>query len=69
MGVMTVLTIAGCQGCGACILTCPERAIRAAPGSPAVDPSLCTACGECIEVCPVDAMGFRDEGVNGHLER
>jgi NAD-dependent dihydropyrimidine dehydrogenase PreA subunit len=61
--------IEACQGCGACILTCPERAIRPDAGNPAVDASLCTACGECIEVCPVDAIGYRDEGIHGHLER
>jgi len=47
-----------CQGCGACLLTCPERAIRPAQG-PArliVLGKLCTGCGECVEVCPVDAI-------------
>lgn len=54
-----------CQGCGACLLTCPEHAIRpyarpdAENGAPAnllVLASRCTGCGECIEVCPVDAI-------------
>ncbi|GLW65477.1 hypothetical protein Arub01_37210 [Actinomadura rubrobrunea] len=53
-----------CQGCGACLLTCPEHAIRPAPPPPdgpsgrplIVLDGLCTACGECIEVCPVDAI-------------
>jgi len=56
---MTSVTyrISGCQGCGACLLTCPAAAIR--PGDP--DPlvvldSHCTDCGECLEVCPVDAI-------------
>jgi Pyruvate/2-oxoacid:ferredoxin oxidoreductase delta subunit len=47
-----------CQGCGACLLTCPDRAIRPAHG-PArliVLEKLCTGCGECVEVCPVDAI-------------
>ncbi len=53
-----------CQGCGACLLTCPERAIRPAddtvPGAGplAVLTSRCTGCGECVEICPVDAVGF-----------
>ena len=46
-----------CRGCGACLLTCPEHAIR--PG--AVRPLVvlddrCTGCGECVEVCPADAI-------------
>jgi electron transport complex protein RnfB len=56
-----VAEIRGCQGCGACLLTCPEHAIRPrpAPGSAAhlvVLADRCTGCGECVEVCPVDAI-------------
>ncbi|RAG87154.1 4Fe-4S ferredoxin [Streptacidiphilus pinicola] len=45
-----------CQGCGACLLTCPTHAIR-----PHGDPLLvladrCTGCLECLDVCPVDAI-------------
>ena len=64
-----------CQGCGACLLTCPERAIRPATrairltGGPArliVLEECCTGCGECVEVCPVDAIGLaRIFGENG----
>ena len=48
-----------CAGCGACIKTCPEKAIRPAPrGDPSpliVLEDRCTACAECAEVCPVSA--------------
>ena len=48
-----------CAGCGACIRTCPERAIRPAPtGRPSplvVLEDRCTGCAECAEVCPVAA--------------
>ena len=48
-----------CAGCGACLKTCPERAIRPAPkGYPSplvVLESRCTGCAECAEVCPVSA--------------
>ena len=48
-----------CAGCGACIKTCPERAIRPAPrGAPTpliVLEDRCTGCAECAEVCPVSA--------------
>ena len=50
-----VLITAGCQGCGACLLTCPEHAIRPRPRLIVID-ELCTRCGECIEVCPADAV-------------
>jgi NAD-dependent dihydropyrimidine dehydrogenase PreA subunit len=53
-----------CKGCGACLATCPERAIRPAPGGWAQTggPPLltlaerCTGCGECMEICPADAF-------------
>lgn len=48
--------IGACQGCGACVLTCPERALTAAAGAPRLLAGRCTGCGECIEVCPVDAI-------------
>jgi NAD-dependent dihydropyrimidine dehydrogenase PreA subunit len=70
--VTMVAEVRGCQGCGACLLTCPEHAIRPARGRGSeagtdggadagavhlsVRGDLCTGCGECVEVCPVDAI-------------
>ncbi len=58
---MITVTVA-CRGCGACLLTCPERAIRPAarPGAGplAVLADRCTGCGECVEICPADAIAF-----------
>lgn len=46
-----------CQGCGACLLTCPTHAIRPGEAHPLVVLAhRCTSCGECVEVCPVDAI-------------
>jgi ferredoxin len=45
-----------CTGCGACLTTCPERALLRAPRRPVVVASRCTACLACVEVCPVDAI-------------
>ncbi|MCA1837460.1 MAG: 4Fe-4S dicluster domain-containing protein, partial [Actinobacteria bacterium] len=45
--------------CGACIKTCPEKAIRPAPKnhpSPLIVlEDRCSGCAECAEVCPVSA--------------
>jgi len=49
-----------CAGCGACLLTCPQRAIRPLGGTLLVRPDLCDGCGECVEVCPVDAIDLVD---------
>jgi Pyruvate/2-oxoacid:ferredoxin oxidoreductase delta subunit len=57
---MAAVTVtARCQGCGACLLTCPEHAIRPSPKGRRrlqARADLCTGCGECLEVCPVDAI-------------
>ena len=51
-----IVTIGACQGCGACLLTCPVHAIRPLRGTLVVLADRCTGCGECIEICPVDAI-------------
>ncbi len=53
---MAAVTIGACQGCGACVLTCPTAAIRPYGGRLRVSDELCTRCGECVEVCPVDVI-------------
>ena len=45
-----------CTACGACIVTCPERALVAAPFRPALLADRCTRCLGCVEVCPRDAI-------------
>ena len=56
---MTVLVTGRCAGCGACLLTCPEHALR--PTGDLEQPLIaladrCTDCDECVEICPVDAI-------------
>ncbi len=53
---MSVVVTAECRGCGACLLTCPEHAIRPQGGTLLVLSDTCTGCGECVEVCPADAI-------------
>ncbi|MDA2814077.1 4Fe-4S binding protein [Nocardiopsis sp. RSe5-2] len=45
-----------CTGCGACLLTCPEHAIRPHGRPLDILAERCTGCLECIEVCPADAV-------------
>lgn len=56
------MTIGACQGCGACLLTCPTHAIRPHGRRLLVRPDLCTGCGECVEICPVDAITLTEQG-------
>ncbi|WP_370092463.1 DUF362 domain-containing protein [Streptacidiphilus sp. MAP12-20] len=49
-----------CQGCGACLLTCPTHAIRPHGNPLLVLADLCTGCLECLDVCPVDAIDVLD---------
>jgi len=49
-----------CTACGACLVTCPERALVAAPARPAVVEGRCTGCLACIEICPRDALTVED---------
>ncbi|MDR2131726.1 MAG: aldo/keto reductase [Clostridiales Family XIII bacterium] len=46
-----------CEGCGACIERCPNRALRFNDSSLAdVDYGLCLRCGYCAHVCPTRAI-------------
>ena len=53
---MTVVVGDTCTACGACLATCPERALVPAPRRPAVRDRLCTDCLACLEVCPAGAI-------------
>ena len=66
MGALThealVAQVGACQGCGACLLTCPEHAFRPRGGQLLVVAQRCSGCGECVEVCPVDAIELVERG-------
>jgi Pyruvate/2-oxoacid:ferredoxin oxidoreductase delta subunit len=53
---LTVAVTADCTACGACLLTCPERALVIAPGRPDVVTERCSGCLACVEICPRDAI-------------
>ncbi len=63
------VTIGACQGCGACLLTCPVHAIRPLGGTLVVLAGRCTGCGECIEICPVDAIAMSCPARDSHVTR
>jgi len=65
MAVIGSVTIGACQGCGACLLTCPEHAILPDGGRLRVVADRCTGCGECIEVCPVDVISEESVDATG----
>jgi len=67
-GQAGVVVTRACQGCGACLLTCPEHAIRPVHDRGAMAPlavlaDLCTGCGECVEICPADAIFLAEEAM------
>jgi Fe-S-cluster-containing hydrogenase component 2 len=55
---VAAVIIGECQGCGACLLTCPEHAIRPAGGTLHVLADRCTGCAECLEICPVGVISL-----------
>lgn len=61
VAVVPLTISAACTACGGCLLTCPERALRPAPGRPVVLGQRCTSCGECVEICPTDAITLTAE--------
>jgi ferredoxin len=58
-----IASVGACQGCGACLLTCPEHAITPRGGELLVCSARCSGCGECVEVCPVDVIELVEVGI------
>jgi len=54
LGVLTAAD--GCTACGACLRSCPTRALSLTNvmgvTDLALDPSACTGCGLCVQTCP-----------------
>jgi pyruvate formate lyase activating enzyme len=41
-----------CVGCGECVETCPQGALRPGPAGVVRNSAICAACGTCADVCP-----------------
>ncbi len=45
-----------CNGCGACVEVCSQRAIDLIEDKAAINHRLCRECGNCLEVCAASAI-------------
>ncbi|MCX6000872.1 MAG: 4Fe-4S binding protein [Chloroflexi bacterium] len=57
---MLVVNEDKCVGCGLCVSTCPNEALKAW-GVCRVREEDCTECLICIDYCPADALEVREE--------
>lgn len=45
-----------CNGCGACVGVCPQRAIDLIEANAVINHRVCKECGNCLEVCSAGAI-------------
>ncbi len=50
-----------CQGCYACVRSCPVKAIKVKEGIARVMDELCVACGYCLNICAAGAKRARSD--------
>ena len=55
-----------CIGCGICVETCPEKALKKTEEGITINRSLCNGCGLCTEECPTTAMELLGKKWNIH---
>ena len=55
-----------CIGCGICVETCPEKALKKTEKGIIINRSLCNGCGLCTEECPTTAMELLGKKWNVH---
>ncbi|MFN7105215.1 MAG: 4Fe-4S dicluster domain-containing protein [Pyrobaculum sp.] len=53
----------GCTLCGACVYSCPTKALSLKGLQLAVTPALCVTCGGCVEKCPEGVIEVRESPV------
>ncbi|KJS13915.1 MAG: 4Fe-4S ferredoxin [Peptococcaceae bacterium BRH_c8a] len=63
----------GCDGCGVCVQTCPEKAVIVQDGVAVIDRNACLSCGLCARACPTGSMQIEKTGyrvlIGGKLGR
>ena len=47
-----------CARCGACVESCPQRALTLGADGVEVDHAACNRCGRCVAACPCNALSF-----------
>ncbi len=47
-----------CERSGACVESCPRKALSLGPEGVEIDHAACDLCGKCIEACPRNALAF-----------
>ena len=52
-----------CTGCGLCVESCPNDALRLVEGVAQLDEARCSACEACVEACPEGAILVVQESV------
>ena len=53
-----------CNGCGACVHSCPERAIEGEKKAlHMIESAKCIKCGACLSVCKFDAVAITSAGI------
>ncbi|MFZ3102207.1 MAG: 4Fe-4S dicluster domain-containing protein [Desulfitobacteriaceae bacterium] len=65
--VMPKITDLVCQGCGACVKACQEKALSLPKGEISINSTLCLACGDCVRVCPSGTLSPGERGWNLYL--
>jgi heterodisulfide reductase subunit A len=59
-----------CDGCGDCVIACPESAITLVDEKPVINEIMCTGCGACIPACPqkaLDQQGLSDAQLKAQI--
>ncbi|MBQ2650581.1 MAG: electron transfer flavoprotein subunit alpha [Clostridia bacterium] len=57
-----------CVGCGLCMGSCANNAIRIEDGKAVIDQNACVLCKVCIEACPVGALSLVTEGASNEAD-
>ncbi|MFZ5516206.1 MAG: DUF362 domain-containing protein [Candidatus Zhuqueibacterota bacterium] len=63
------IDVAKCNGCGQCLLWCPENAITMNGSVAVINRKICIGCGECLTVCHFGAVKYNWQTSSQDLQR